>query len=113
MNDMSPDVHNLLAFLQNLREKTVPEISQACAQKIRRMELTGDPDRALVEHLKSMILLIRHLRRPPVARDEMVRRFLIEFFTRIQQHDRRAKHVLEVLRKMEPGNSQTNNSTAG
>lgn len=113
MNEMSPDVHNLLAFLQNLQEKTVPEISQACAQKIRRMELTGDPDRALVEHLKSMILLIRHLRRPPVARDEKVRRFLIEFFTRIQQHDRRAKHVLEVLHKMDSGNLQTGNSTAG
>ncbi|MDK2887915.1 MAG: hypothetical protein PWP72_793 [Thermoanaerobacter sp.] len=99
MQEINPDVHKLLVFLQNLQGKTVPEISQACMQKIRHMELTGSPDRALVEHLKSIILLIRHLRRPPLAGDERVRRFLIEFFTRIQQHDRRAKHVLEVLQK--------------
>ncbi|MGB9803514.1 MAG: hypothetical protein ACPLUI_06850 [Desulfofundulus sp.] len=110
MNDFSPDVHNLLVFLQNMQGKTVPEISQACAQKIRHMELTGDPDRALVEHLKSMILLIRHLRRPPVARNEKVRHFLIEFFSKVQEYDRRAKHVLEVLQKMDSGKPQTGSS---
>lgn len=96
---MTPDLENLKAFLLNLQGKTLPEISQACANKIRSMEVTGSPDKALIEHLKSMILLIRHLRRPPVARDEEMRRFLIAFFEQVQEYDRRAKHPLGVLKK--------------
>lgn len=96
---MTPDLENLKAFLLNLQDKTIPEISQACANKIRSMEVAGSPDKALIEHLKSIILLIRHLRRPPVARDEEMRRFLINFFEQVQEHDRRAKHPLAILKK--------------
>lgn len=96
---MTPDLENLKAFLLNLQDKTIPEISQACAEKIRSMEVAGSADKALIEHLKSIILLIRHLRRPPVARDEEMRRFLINFFAQVQEYDRRAKHPLEVLKK--------------
>lgn len=96
---MTPDLENLKAFLSNLQEKTIPEISQACASKIRNMELTGNPDKLLTEHLKSIILLVRHLRRPPAAKDEEMRQFLINFFTQVQKHDRRARHPLEVLKK--------------
>lgn len=101
-NIMSPDLYNFMAFMGGLKDKTVPEISRACAAKIRSMELSGRPDRELTEHLKSMILLIRHLLKPPVAKDEKVRQFLIEFFTRVQEHDRRAKQVIQVLQKMAP-----------
>ncbi|MBE3588130.1 MAG: hypothetical protein IMW93_06175 [Thermoanaerobacteraceae bacterium] len=102
MIQMTPDVQNLLAFLSNLVEKPLPEIRQACAKKIYSMEVTGNPDRQLVEHLKSMFLLIRHLRRPPLARDPEVRQALIDFFTQVYQHDPRAKHVLAVLQKEAP-----------
>jgi len=99
---MTPDIYNLITFLENLKDKTIPEISQACAAQIRRMERTGKPDRQLMEHLKSMILLIRHLLKPEVAKDEQARRLLIDFFSRVQEHDRRAKQVVQVLEKMAP-----------
>jgi len=94
---MTPDLENLKAFLVNLQGKTIPEISQACAEKIRSMEVAGSPDKTLIEHLKSIILLVRHLRRPAAARDEEMRRFLISFFEQVQGYDRRAKHPLAVL----------------
>lgn len=102
---MTPDLENLKAFLGNLQGKSIPEISQACAEKIRSMEVSGNPDRELTEHLKSIILLVRHLRRPPFARDEEMRRFLINFFEQVLAYDRRARHPLDVLTK-QPATSE-------
>ncbi|MGB9846611.1 MAG: hypothetical protein ACPLRH_03790 [Desulfotomaculales bacterium] len=96
---MTPDLENLKAFLGNLQGKSIPEISQACAEKIRSMEIAGNPDRALTEHLKSIILLVRHLRRPDFAKDDEMRRFLISFFSQVLEYDKRAKHPLEILSK--------------
>ncbi len=96
---MAPDLENLKVFLYNLQGKTVPEISQACANKIRSMEVAGSPDQVFTEHLKSIILLIRHLRRPAAAKDEEMRRYLVNFFTQVQEYDRRARHLVEVLKK--------------
>lgn len=96
---MTPDLQNLQSFLTNLQNKTISEISQACAKKIREMQVLEKPDAALIENLKSIILLIGHLRKPPIARDEEARQLLINFFTHVLQHDRRARHPLEVLEK--------------
>lgn len=95
----SPEVYVMQAFLSKLKNKTIPEISEACIAKIRALENSSAPDHNLQENLKGIVLLIRHLRKPSNMNNEELINLLVAFFTEVEKYDRRAKHVLSIIKK--------------
>lgn len=94
---MSPEVYQLHAFLEKYKTKNVPQIIEACFAKLRALEVSAAPDNNLGENLKSVVLLLKHLRRPSGASPEVVE-YLKQYLAEVMENDRRAKHALEVLK---------------
>ena len=94
---MTPELYQLHAFLEKLKVKDVPQIIESCFAKLRALEVSSAPDYNLGENLKSVVLLLKHLRRPTDMPPEMIE-YLKEFLTAVAEKDRRAKHSLEVLK---------------
>ncbi|MCL5935235.1 MAG: hypothetical protein M1543_01890 [Firmicutes bacterium] len=95
---MTPELYQLHAFLEKNKAKSVPQIIEACFSKLRALESSSAPDNNLAENLKTVILLMKHLRRPSGMSPEIVE-YLRQYLTEIMQNDRRAKHSLDVLEK--------------
>ncbi len=95
---MTPETYQLHAFLEKHKSKNIPQIIEACFLKIRALEMSPSPDSGLMENLKSVVLLLKHLHRPagmsPEAADCLKR-----FLAGVMHNDRRARHALEVLEK--------------
>ena len=94
---MNPETYQLHAFLEKHRSKDVPQIIEACFAKLRALEASAAPDHNLGENLKSVVLLLKHLRRPSDTSPEIIE-YLKQYLTDVMERDRRAKHALEVLK---------------
>lgn len=95
---MTPELYQVHAFLEKHKTKNIPQIIEACFSKLRALELSSAPDNNLAENLKSVVLLLKHLRRPSDMSPEITD-YLQQFLSEVMQKDRRAKHALEVLAK--------------
>ena len=95
---MTPELYQLQAFLDKHKEKNIPQIIEACFAKLRALEVAGGPDHDLAENLKSVVLLLKHLRKPSNFPPETIE-YLQQFLSVVLEKDRRAKHALEVLNK--------------
>ncbi|MFZ5646356.1 MAG: hypothetical protein ACOY30_01920 [Bacillota bacterium] len=95
---MSPELYQLHAFLEKIKNKNVPQIIEACFSKLRALEVSPSPDNNLAENLKSVVMLLKHLHRPSGMPPEIAE-YLRRFLTEVMEKDRRAKHALEVLGK--------------
>lgn len=94
---MTPEVYQLHSFLEKYKSKDIPQIIEACFAKLRSLEGSSAPDHNLGENLKSVVLLLKHLRRPSDMSPEMIE-YLKQFLAGVIEKDRRAKHALEVLK---------------
>ncbi|MFZ5634416.1 MAG: hypothetical protein ACOY40_16405 [Bacillota bacterium] len=95
---MTPEMYQLHAFLEKYKKMHIPQIIDACFSKLRSLEVSSAPDNNLAENLKSVVLLLKHLRRPTGMAPEMIE-YLQQFLSEVMERDRRAKHALEVLTK--------------
>lgn len=95
---MSPELYQVHAFLEKHKAKSVPQIIEACFSKLRALEVSPAPDNNLAENLKSVVLLLKHLRTPSGMAPEIAE-YLRQYLSEVMQKDRRAKHALEVLEK--------------
>ena len=95
---MSPELYQVHAFLERYKSKNIPQIIEACFSKLRALELSSASDNNLGENLKSLVLLLKHLRKPSDMSPDVIE-YLQQFLTEVIQNDRRAKHALEVLAK--------------
>lgn len=97
---MSPELYQVHAFLEKCKNKNVPQIIEACFAKLRSLEGSSAPDNNLAENLKSIVLLLKHLRKPADMSPD-VAEYLRQFLSGVVERDRRAKHAVEILVKME------------
>jgi len=94
---LTPEVYHLHAFLEKYKSRDVPQIIEVCFAKLRSLEGSSAPDNNLGENLKSVVLLLKHLRRPSDMSPETIE-YLKQFLAEVMEKDRRAKHALEVLK---------------
>ncbi|MFZ5596776.1 MAG: hypothetical protein ACOY31_07155 [Bacillota bacterium] len=95
---MSPELYQLHAFLEKLKTKNVPQLIEACFSKLRSLEMSSAPDHNLGNNLKSLVLLLKHLKRPADMSPEVME-YLRRYLTDMVEVDRRAKHALDILPK--------------